>query len=114
MKFHGYENSFPFDSGSFGTSTMPPVYKKGASPFRFDPFTNTVTRMEDGLIDLGGIGKGYAVQAAARWLKHIGEASAGMVDGGGDISLWLRFEYLFRAAVCKPKARFLPVASNPK
>ncbi|MFZ7942202.1 FAD:protein FMN transferase [Neobacillus sp. 19] len=88
MRFHGYEASFPFDSGRFTGSTMPPVNGIDASPLRFDSRTFTVTRIAEGFIDLGGIGKGYAVQAAARWLKRVGAAAAGMVDGGGDMTVW--------------------------
>lgn len=88
MQFHGYENSFPFDTSRLVDSEMPPVYENEISPFQFSPNTNSVTRITDGLVDLGGIGKGYTVQAAAQWLRHVGEASAGMVDGGGDISVW--------------------------
>ena len=58
------------------------------SPFLFDPKQITVIRTSEGKVDLGGIGKGYTVQAAARWLKNIGGASAGMVDGGGDMTVW--------------------------
>jgi thiamine biosynthesis lipoprotein len=56
-----------------------------------DPFLfkegSTVIKNTDREIDLGGIGKGYAVQGAAKWLKEHG-ANFGLVDGGGDMTVW--------------------------
>lgn len=88
MQYHGYEESFPFSSSRFVIQAMPRVYDKESSPFLFDPSTSAVTRVKEGKIDLGGIGKGYTVQAAARWLKNVSGAVAGMVDGGGDMTVW--------------------------
>ncbi|WP_066061908.1 FAD:protein FMN transferase [Neobacillus soli] len=88
MQFHGYKDTFPFEQSQFIERAAPPMYNKETSPFLFAQNTSTVTRAAEGQIDLGGIGKGYTVQAAARWLKDIGEVAAGMVDGGGDITVW--------------------------
>jgi thiamine biosynthesis lipoprotein len=88
IQYHGYETSFPFDQTGLAGKEMPPLFDKVNSPFLFDPHLNTVMRTTEGRVDLGGIGKGYAVQAAARWLRNIGGASSGIVDGGGDITVW--------------------------
>lgn len=88
MLFHGYDRSFPFQQTHVSKNKMPAVYHLNTAPFRFDQKTGTVERIAEGMIDLGGIGKGYAVQSASQWLKEVGQARAGMVDGGGDITVW--------------------------
>lgn len=88
MLFHGYDQSFPFQKEHASKNTMPAVYDLNTAPFRFDQKTGTIERIADGMVDLGGIGKGYAVQSASQWLKEVGQARAGMVDGGGDITVW--------------------------
>lgn len=89
IQYHGYQLSFPFPMNGFvKEEVIPPLIDSKTSPFLFDPKQITVTRTSEGKVDLGGIGKGYTVQAAAKWLKHIGGASAGMVDGGGDMTVW--------------------------
>lgn len=88
MQYHGYEQSFPFIAESPQDRVMPTLYNLETAPFEFDRKSGLVTRIADGKIDLGGIGKGYAVQAAVQWLKEIGQTRAGIVDGGGDITVW--------------------------
>ncbi len=43
----------------------------GICPFAFNLYDLSVTRAAPGNVDLGGIGKGYAVESAACWLKNI-------------------------------------------
>jgi thiamine biosynthesis lipoprotein len=88
MQFHGYKDSFPFHTSRIINNTFPSLYDKETLPFLFEPMTGTVTRIADGQIDLGGIGKGYTVQAAANWLKTLGESDSGLIDGGGDMTVW--------------------------
>lgn len=88
MQFHGYKDPFPFQIAPPTNSLMPPVYDKEMAPFEFDAKTSTIKRITDGKVDLGGIGKGYAVQSSSKWLKEIGEARTGIVDGGGDLTVW--------------------------
>ncbi|WP_066313732.1 FAD:protein FMN transferase [Bacillus sp. FJAT-29814] len=88
LQFHGYAHSFPFRLGKPETGKPPAVFDVQISPFRFNRKASTVERAAPGQIDLGGIGKGYAVQATANWLKNIGGAKTGIVDGGGDIIVW--------------------------
>ncbi|MEH7076787.1 FAD:protein FMN transferase [Neobacillus drentensis] len=88
LQYHGYESTFPFTMSRWVGNEMPPLFENVNSPFLFEPHSNTVMRTTAGKVDLGGIGKGYAVQAVARWLKNIGGASTGMVDGGGDMTVW--------------------------
>lgn len=68
----------------------PPAAGPGSAPVgwrgvRFDPATCTIAFAVDGMgIDLGGIGKGYALDAAAAVLRHAG-ATAARLDFGGQV-----------------------------
>lgn len=90
----GYYRSFPFDTSEEGTVE---AFQLEESPFLFkDQFT--IVKNTERQIDLGGIGKGYAVQGAAKWLKEHG-ASYGLVDGGGDMTVWSDGEKLWKISV---------------
>ncbi|MDR6998477.1 FAD:protein FMN transferase [Neobacillus niacini] len=102
MEFHGYQQSFPFITDQLENTPIPSVVRLKDSPFEFSADESTIIRKGKGQVDLGGIGKGYAVQAAANWLKHIGEAAAGMVDGGGDITVWSNGCKEWRIGVAHP------------
>lgn len=86
LTFHGYDRSFPFDSAEKKDLTDFDVI--GICPFAFNLYDLSVTRAASGNVDLGGIGKGYAVESAACWLKNNTGAEFGIVDGGGDITVW--------------------------
>ncbi|MED1204579.1 FAD:protein FMN transferase [Heyndrickxia acidicola] len=83
LEQQGYNRSFPFSSSessvleSFIVEENPYVFKEDF----------TVVKKTERQIDLGGIGKGYAVQGAAKWLQEHG-AVYGLVDGGGDMAVW--------------------------
>jgi thiamine biosynthesis lipoprotein len=102
MRFHGYEKAFPFSSVLSHEYELPSIYNQTDGPFEFDPDTNTVKRISFGKLDLGGIAKGYAVQSAGQWLKEIGQAPAGIVDGGGDITVWSDGEKEWTIGVAHP------------
>jgi thiamine biosynthesis lipoprotein len=88
IQFHGYDQPFPFSSALTHKFEFPSIDNNKDGPFEFDQNTYTIKRISPGKLDLGGIGKGYAVQSAAKWLKEIGQVQAGIVDGGGDITVW--------------------------
>jgi FAD:protein FMN transferase len=102
LQFHGYAYSFPFHSGNPANGKTPAVTDPETSLFRLDRKSSTVERLAPGQIDLGGIGKGYAVQSAANWLKNIGGAKAGIVDGGGDITVWSDGRKTWKIGVADP------------
>lgn len=102
IEFHGYRDSFPFHTEKIGNTPTPKVIRLEDTPFELDAANRSVFRNSPGQIDLGGIGKGYAVQAAANWLKQVGEAAAGIVDGGGDISVWSNGSKEWRVGVVHP------------
>lgn len=110
MQFHGYDHSFPFDFSNSVNEVIPFVYRNEIGPFEFDHQEGTIKRMNDGKVDLGGIGKGYTVNAAARWLKHIGEVPSGMVDGGGDITVWSNGEKEWTIGVAHPYQNDVDIA----
>jgi thiamine biosynthesis lipoprotein len=102
MVFHGYKQAFPFSSAQSPGYDLPGIYNQTDEPFEFDHETNTVKRIFPVKLDLGGIGKGYAVQSAAKWLKEISRARAGIVDGGGDITVWSDGEKEWTIGVAHP------------
>ncbi|MDP4154848.1 MAG: FAD:protein FMN transferase [Bacillota bacterium] len=102
ISFHGYDQAFPFSSALSNDFELPSVYNQMDGPFEFEQGTNTVKRIYPGKLDLGGIGKGYAVQSAGHWLKEIGQARAGIVDGGGDITVWSDGEKEWTIGVAHP------------
>lgn len=110
MQFHGYVHSFPFNQCKQVNDSLPNVYEKKTSPFAFDHTTGSVKRICEGQIDLGGIGKGYAVHAAARWLKYFGAAKAGMVDGGGDMTVWSNGQKEWKIGVAHPYQNGVDIA----
>lgn len=86
LQYHGYNRSFPFEAAEIVPQQSPKLIND--CPFRFDRELHSVTRVAEGKVELGGIGKGYAVQSAMLWLKSYANAKSGIVDGGGDISVW--------------------------
>lgn len=102
MQYHGYDQSFPFTSVLPKSSKLPGIYTQTESPFEFDHHFKRIIRLNPVTIDLGGIAKGYAVQSAAQWLKECGQARAGMVDGGGDMSVWSDGEKEWKIGVSHP------------
>ncbi|MCM3571331.1 FAD:protein FMN transferase [Neobacillus mesonae] len=102
MEFHGYNRSFPFQTSEEMDVKIPPVYSIEKCPFSLNMHTQKVKRLTEGQLDLGGIAKGYVVQAAANWLKEQGRSPAGMVDGGGDISVWSKNDKEWRISIAHP------------
>ncbi|KIL76057.1 Thiamin biosynthesis lipoprotein ApbE [Bacillus badius] len=100
MEAHGYKQSFPFvtapkEQGEALTEEL------GGEPLIFHS-NGTITKKTKHNIDLGGIAKGYAVEAAARWLRIHARSRFGIVDGGGDIQAWSNGEKTWRIGVMDP------------
>ena len=74
LEKEGYPGAFPESAGQ---------EKGDFSKLHLDAATRTVTKPADLLIDLGGIGKGYIVDQAARFLKQ--RFDNFLIDAGGDI-----------------------------
>lgn len=110
LEFHGYRQSFPFQSSSPAHCKMPAVFNRENAPFHLDKVSETIKKMDEGQIDLGGIGKGYAVQAAAGWLQQTGQAGSGIVDGGGDMTVWSDGQKEWKIGVAHPTNHTLEAA----
>lgn len=84
MEHHGYKQSFPFQQAK-SQSNQPLANVQ--PPIRF--LTNdSVMKIGEQQIDLGGFAKGYVVENIAQWLQQETSSPFGMVDGGGDMKLW--------------------------
>lgn len=84
MEQNGYDTSFPFThstSESIGTEFV------SESPFLFLD-DKRIMKKSNQEVDLGGFAKGYAVEMAGEWLKENGFSEYGIVDGGGDMTMW--------------------------
>lgn len=102
LKQNGYDQSFPFKTAQIKKHIPTQQYGGTPSPFTFNQSELTVTRIAGGKVDLGGIGKGYAVESAATWLKQFAGATNGIVDGGGDISVWSNGEKEWKIGIADP------------
>jgi thiamine biosynthesis lipoprotein len=99
LENHGYSESFPFTMArnewtkeTFQTETEPLIFLKDGK----------ILKKTNQKIDLGGIAKGYAVQAVSKWLQEHAQCEFGIVDGGGDISAWSNGEKTWKIGVMDP------------
>lgn len=99
MEENGYNQSFPFCSSATNT-LLPPFLEKEPLLFRQ---SNTIIKNTTEEIDLGGIAKGYVVESIAQWLQSIGQSSYGLVDGGGDMTLWSDGNKTWNVNIADPK-----------
>jgi thiamine biosynthesis lipoprotein len=81
---HGYEQSFELPRSGGTTSGFRVEPGGGWRSVRIDPIAGTVTVPAPVALDLGGIAKGMAVDAAVRLLERRG-ARAALVNAGGDL-----------------------------
>jgi FAD:protein FMN transferase len=67
-------------------STRPPELASDMPPFTLDPATHTLTSQADMLhLDLGAVGKGFALDRMAETLREWGIASACLNAGGSSV-----------------------------
>lgn len=86
MEQNGYSVSFPFPDSTLPSKAIEEFSLVG-EPLQFFE-DHVIVKNTSEKVDLGGFAKGYVVESAARWLKRIGGARYGMVDGGGDMTMW--------------------------
>lgn len=84
MEQNGYNTSFPFTHSYSKAVVIEPF---SGSPFLFLDDRKVVKKSSQE-VDLGGFAKGYAVEMAAKWLQANGFRDYGIVDGGGDMTMW--------------------------
>lgn len=99
LENHGYNQSFPFVTANNRAANL--HYKTELHPLIFKE-DYQITKNTDQKIDLGGIAKGYAVEAVAKWIKQHTNCKYGIVDGGGDISVWSNGEKTWKIGIMDP------------
>lgn len=100
LEHHGYRQSFPFIAADKAEETLP-KYIVETDPLVFHE-NGLITKRTDLKVDLGGIAKGYAVEAVSKWLQQQAHARFGIVDGGGDMAVWSNGEKTWRIGVMDP------------
>lgn len=99
LEAHGYHQSFPFQQAANEDAAI--HYKNDIQPLIFKENGQIIKNTEQ-KVDLGGIAKSYAVEAAAKWLKEHTHSPYGIVDGGGDMAVWSNGEKNWRIGVMDP------------
>lgn len=99
LETHGYNQSFPFKTSNNEESNI--HYENELHPLIFKE-DYQIIKNTDQKIDLGGIAKGYAVESIANWLKKNTQCKYGIVDGGGDISVWSNGEKTWKIGIMDP------------
>lgn len=99
LEAHGYNQSFPFKEATTNNAKIESHFD--SNPLEFHEGFQIIKRT-DQKIDLGGIAKGYAVEAAAKWLRTNAKSRYGIVDGGGDMSVWSNGEKTWDIGIMNP------------
>ena len=101
LEAHGYNQSFPFKKAANEASAIHYQTESQLEPLIFQEGCKISKRTEQ-KVDLGGIAKGYAVEAAAKWLQQHTQCKYGIVDGGGDMAMWSNGEKTWKIGVMDP------------
>lgn len=98
LEQHGYNQSFPFHIAEKLSRSQ---FFNLDSPIQLlnDYY---VLKTGEQQIDLGGFAKGYIVEKIGRWLQQETSAAFGMVDGGGDMSVWSNGEKEWTIDIANP------------
>lgn len=91
LKQLGYDRSFEsIGRGKLRIKEGAPVYCPVQEPnaLEFDESERNVVKRFGGELDLGGIGKGWAVERAASIMSGQFKVGSGLVDAGGDVIVW--------------------------
>ncbi|WP_187119039.1 FAD:protein FMN transferase [Bacillus marasmi] len=99
MEAHGYNQSFPFKVANSEAGIV--HHQMVSQPLTFLDGCRLIKNTEQ-KIDLGGIAKGYAVEAIAKWLQKHTKSNYGIVDGGGDMSMWSNGDKTWTIGVMDP------------
>jgi len=96
----GYVQSFPFKTGKLMNQNEENVNLIVKDPILFLDNYEIVKNAEQ-QIDLGGFAKGYAVEHIKKLLQDQG-FTYGIVDGGGDMTLWSNEEKEWTIGIADP------------
>lgn len=100
IESQGYVQSFPFKVGKQikqNNESENPIDK---NPIDFLD-NHEILKIANQQIDLGGFAKGYAVEHIKKWLQDQG-FPYGIVDGGGDMTLWSNGEKEWTIGIADP------------
>ncbi|WP_409343184.1 FAD:protein FMN transferase [Paenibacillus sp. MBLB4367] len=86
----GYDVSFEYMGGTKPQSLEAPArpLANAAHPIEFDAGMKAVRLSPGTEADLGGIAKSWAVKRLAHWMQHQRKLKQGMVNAGGDLTVW--------------------------
>lgn len=101
LEQHGYAKSIEQTKASLTQATHIETPVHTPRPFDFLP-DNTVIKKANVEVDLGGFAKGYAVEKAAQLLKNLGYTEYGLVNGGGDMTMWSAGEKVWSIGIADP------------
>ncbi|WP_010677689.1 FAD:protein FMN transferase [Bacillus timonensis] len=99
LEVHGYKQSFPFEIAQ-DIETIP-RYENEYQPLLLKEGCQVIKKTNQ-KIDFGGIAKGYAVEAISKWLQTHTSSSYGIVDGGGDMSMWSKGDKTWAIGIMDP------------
>ena len=96
IEAHGYKRTFAqLDETSERVPNICPA------PLQFCG-QNTIKKVNDATVDIGGIAKGYAAFYAAKWLQSLSTTSFGIVDVGGDMEMWSHTDKVWSIGIAHP------------
>lgn len=102
MESNGYIKSFPFT----GTPSTTPANFHEEMIEETNPFLflghNTIKKNTNQKVDIGGFAKGYAMECTAEWLRNTSGAKYGIVDGGGDMTMWSDGKKEWKIGIANP------------
>lgn len=96
----GYVQSFPFKKGKGESQDEENLNQIVKNPIHFLE-NHEIVKTANQQIDLGGFAKGYAVEHIKKWLQDQG-FPYGIVDGGGDMTLWSNGEKEWTIGIADP------------
>lgn len=106
LERHGYKQTLSqtkacIQKANAIADTSTPFCASLSQPFVF--LNNCqVMKLENQEVDLGGFAKGYAVEKTAEWLQQQGLTEYGIVDGGGDMTMWSASEKEWKIGIADP------------
>ena len=87
LKQAGYHKSFPFKEAD-NTGSSPKQLEPTAARLSFNKKTLSIIKHTDHHVDLGGIAKGWLAEYAKNWLQQEAGCRSGMINIGGDLTVW--------------------------
>lgn len=98
LEQHGYTQSFPFHTAEKQSRVQPFNFH---SPIQLLD-NHSILKTGEQQIDLGGFAKGYLVEKIVLWLQQETSAEFGIVDGGGDMSVWSKGSKEWTISIANP------------